>query len=208
LCGHHRRDIAMSPKVQVDILPLEISPEIKLSGIQRMGWNVEFSLRDDSVAVRKRFTGAFGRHLKAGRSIVDTANECNESLSGTQLIEFWLAQYYEGDGVLVGIKWVLATALVSGIGCHLVPVPDRKDEKRQETPKKCGADLQQDERCAEERDGPGRPTFRLLVRGENAERRGDEEPGKRRSLAERQQRRGGGFLHYQNIYKTYCYFSM
>jgi hypothetical protein len=53
----------MSPKVQVDILTLEISPEIKLSGIQRMGWNGEFSLRDDLVAVRKRFAGAFGGDL-------------------------------------------------------------------------------------------------------------------------------------------------
>src|ERR1700676_1169116 len=43
-CGHHGWDIAMGSKIQVNILALEISPEIKLSRIHWMGWNGKFSL--------------------------------------------------------------------------------------------------------------------------------------------------------------------
>ena len=139
LCSHHRREIAQGPKVEVDILPLKISSEIELSGIQRMGRNVEFSLSDDSIAVGKRFTGAFCGNLKAERLIVDAADQGNKSLNGTKLIGFWLAQYQESDGMFVCIKRLLTAALVTGIGRHLISVPEGKDKERQETDRPRGA---------------------------------------------------------------------
>src|ERR1700724_768178 len=73
MCGHHGRDIAMGSKIQVYILALEISPEIKLSRIHWLGWNGKLSLGNQLVAIQKRFTGAFGGNLKADESIVDAA---------------------------------------------------------------------------------------------------------------------------------------
>ena len=80
--GHYRRDIAMGAKAQVNILALEISPKVKLSGIERTGWNKKFSLCDDAVAVGKRFAAAFRGNVKAHSSIVDAADERNKSLNG------------------------------------------------------------------------------------------------------------------------------
>jgi hypothetical protein len=203
-CDHHGREIAMGSKIQVNILALEISPEIKLSRIHRMGWNGKSSLADDLVAIRKRFTSAFGGNLKADESMVDAADERNKSLAGTQLIELWFAQNGERDGVLIPIERYLAAALVTGVGCYLVPVPECENKEHQETGRQCGADLPEEEHRKEEGNRPNWPPCRLLVGGENAERCSNEEPGKWGSLAERQQGKGGGFVHERNIYYG-CY---
>ena len=191
LSGNDRREVSMGSKIQVNILALEVSTEIELSGIHGMVRNREFSLCDDPVAVGKRFTRAFCRHLKADGAIVDAADEGNKSLDGAELIQFWFVQDQESDGVFLRIERSLTAAPVTGIGCHLVPVPEREHEKGQETSGPRGADLPKDKCCNEERYGPGRPPFRLLIRGEYAERRSDEEPGKRSPLTERQPGRGG-----------------
>ena len=79
--------------------------------------------------------------MKADESAVDAADEPNKSLDGTQLIESWFAQYLKRDGMLIRIKRDLAAPLVARIGCHLVPMPERKNEERQETSGQGGADL-------------------------------------------------------------------
>ena len=145
LSGNDRREVSMGSKIQVNILALEIFPEIKLSRIHWMGWNGKFSLGDDLVAVRKRFTGALGGNSKADESMVDAADERNKSLAGTQLIELWFTQNRERDGVLIPIKRYLAAALVTGVGGHLVPVPECENKERQETGRQCGADLPDEE---------------------------------------------------------------
>jgi hypothetical protein len=140
LCNYYGRDIAMGSKIQVYILAPEIFPEIKLSRIHWKDWNGKFSLGNDLVAIRKRFTGAFGGNLKADESAVDAADEPNKSLDGTHLVESWLAQYLKRHGMLIRIKRYSAAALVARIGCHLVPMPECKNEERQATSGQCGAD--------------------------------------------------------------------
>ena len=164
----------------------EIVSKIKLSGIQWKGWKVKFALREEAVAVGERFTGAFGGSLKAGRSIVDAADKRRKSLHRAQLIEFRLAQHQKSDGVFGRVKRLLATALITGVGRDLISVPEGEGEEHRETSGQGGADSQDDERGAQKRGRPGRPLFRLPVGSENAECRGDEEPGQRRSLAKRQ----------------------
>ena len=47
----------MSSKAQVNALPPEILPKIKLSGIHWMGWKVKFALREELVAVGEKLAG-------------------------------------------------------------------------------------------------------------------------------------------------------
>jgi hypothetical protein len=167
LCGYHRRNVSVSSKIQVDVLPLEISSEIELSGIHWARRNRKFSLPDDLVTVRKRVAGTFCRDLKADGAIVDAANEPDKSLDGAELIGFWFTQDQESDGVFSRIKRFLAATLVTGIGCHLVSMPESENKKRQETSQQSGADLPYDKCCHEECCRPAWPPFRLQVRGQN-----------------------------------------
>ena len=178
----------MSSKAQIDTLAPEIVSKIKLSGIHWMGWKVKLALREELVAVGERFAGAFGGSLKAGRVTVDAADERHKSLHRTQLVGLRIAQHQKSDSVFSGIKGLLATALVTGVGCYLISMPEGECEEHQETSGQGGADSQDDERVNQKRGRPSRPPFRLLVGSENAECRGDEEPGQRRSLAKRQKR--------------------
>ena len=73
--------------------------------------------------------------------------------------------------MFIGIKRFLAAALVTGIGRHLVPVPECENEEGQETSRPRGADLPDDERHAEEA-RQTRPATIPAV-GPRRERRGD-----------------------------------
>jgi len=83
--------------------------------------------------------------LGPDESAVDAADEPNKSLDGTQLNESWFAQYLKRDGMLIRIKRYSAAALVARIGCDLVPMPECKNEERQEASGQCGADLPDEE---------------------------------------------------------------
>jgi hypothetical protein len=157
----------VSSKIQVDILTLEISSKIELSGIHWVSRNRKFSLRNDLITVRKGITGTFRGDLKADGAIVDAANEPDKSLDGAELIDFWFTQDQESDGMFTPIKRFLAATLVTGIGRHLVSMPESENEKRQETSQQSGADLPYNKCCQEECCRPAWPPFRLQVRGQN-----------------------------------------
>ena len=196
----------MSSKTQINALAPEIISKIKLSGIHWMGWKVKFALREELVSVGERFAGAFGGSLKAGRVIVDAADKRHKSLHRAQLIGLRIAQHQKSDGVFSRVKGLLATALVTGVGCYLISVPEGKCQEHQETSGQGGADSQDDERDGQKRDRPSRPPFRLLVGSENAECRGDEEPGQRRPLAKRQKRGRSELRHLETyILKVITY---
>lgn len=146
---HHGGGIAMGPKVKVNVLALKIPSEIKLSRIQGLVWKVKVSLRDDSIAIRERFAEAIRRNLKVDRSIVEAADQPDKSLNGTEAIDFWLAQDQESDGVLIGIEWFLAAALVTRIRGHVVAMPKSEDKEGQKTSWSCGADTQYHKSCGE-----------------------------------------------------------
>jgi hypothetical protein len=141
LCGYHGRNVSVSSKIQVDILPLEISSEIELPGIHGVRRNRKFSLGDDPVTVRKRVAGTFSRDLKSDGAIVDAGHERNKSLDGAELIDFWFAQDQQSDGVFIRVKKFLVATPVSGIGSHLVSMPKSEKRKRQETGEQRGGDL-------------------------------------------------------------------
>ena len=173
----------MSSEAQIDTLAPEIVSKIKLSGIHWVGWKVKFALGEELLAIGEGFARAFGGGLKAGGSIVDAADERRKSLHRAQLIELRIAQHQKSDGVFGCVKGLLATALITGVGRDLIFMPEGEGEEHQETSGQGAADSQDEERDSQKRGRPSRPPFRLLVGSENAECRGDEEPGQRRSLA-------------------------
>ena len=67
------------------------------------------------------------------RSIVDAANQRDKSLRGTKSIDLRLALYQQRYGMFVGVKRLLSASPVAEIGCNLVSVPERKNEKGDQT---------------------------------------------------------------------------